>query len=132
MTAALRNLSVQSLHRQAFLEGGTMNCFAFLLAAYQSDQELILNISRILSKLTLHSDCRDALQRNKGVVENLAALSAMHRDNKPLAIRLLFILGNLTANDEENRHLLFHGTHAAQALFELLAYFVQIDSQVCV
>ena len=51
---------------------------------------------------------------------------------QPLVIRLLFVLGNLTASEDGNRVLLGIASERLQTLLPLLPYYVAMDAQVCV
>lgn len=123
MTAALRNLSVQGDHRRVFLSSNLVALLAELLRTNAQNHALMLNVSRIFSKLTLHSDCRAALAQCPSAVADLHDVCVRHRQRKPLAVRLLFTLGNLTATDPDNRRKLFEVSSGGSSLLDLLEYF---------
>lgn len=61
-TAVLRNLAVVQSHSQLFVEQqGTPIAALLDLLTVQQHDEVILNVSRCLSKLSLHSHCRECI-----------------------------------------------------------------------
>ena len=66
ITGALRNLSSASgdlltTVQHDVKETGIFESLAWILESYVEHEELVLNISRMLHKLTLHMECREAL-----------------------------------------------------------------------
>lgn len=56
-----------------------------------------------------------------GAVTNLARLAERHGGRKALCVRIFFVLGNLTAEDDLLRAELFEATHAGETLLDCLA-----------
>ena len=83
----------------------------------------MLNMSRVLSKLTVQSACRASLAAVDGLMPRLMAAVMRHRRNLPLAHRLLFTLGNMTASDVESRSALYDASGQAEDLLVLLASY---------
>eukprot|EP00051_Salpingoeca_urceolata_P001099 m.38629 g.38629 ORF g.38629 m.38629 type:complete len:845 (+) comp11194_c0_seq3:1577-4111(+) len=127
LTAALRNLAVNSQHKKAFLRARTIQGLCVLLRPFAAHAELQLNISRILSKLTLTSACRDALCESTTVVEELFHLAVRHNKHTALITRLYFVLGNLTASHQDNRVALFNASHQSRDLVEQLEVLYEAD-----
>lgn len=129
LTAALRNLASDA-HRADFVHAGVLEALRPLLARYGPDHlEVALNAARVLSKLTLHDGCREALCRDpEPVAPLLLGLIVRHRACVPLGVRLLFVLGNLTAADDGQREAL--ATAAGPGfgtLLDLLEHYVAAD-----
>ena len=99
---------------------GLLQSLVFFLKQFPRDTELVLNISRILSKMTLCTDvCLHLLDYRGDPTRNeprdvdgdedddlFAALFAVlttHVQKADLVVRVLFILGNLTAKSDEAR-----------------------------
>jgi hypothetical protein len=123
-TAALRNMAVQDAHRKQFLTFGLLESLSKLTAMAYQHAELIMNISRILSKLTLHEDCRARMYTREAIQGLLRAFDA-HPANLALGLRLSFILGNLTTSNEEARLMLLE-CGAADTLLLHLARLVGV------
>ncbi|KAJ3102602.1 Hsp90 cochaperone [Phlyctochytrium planicorne] len=105
ITATLRNLA----NIQPFAEKGAVDALMKLMdenVGVTDSESLMLNVARILSKLSLEDEC---LARMSGE-ENVAALVQLvikYQNNKALLVRIFFVLGNITSTLSENhRHLL--------------------------
>ena len=129
MSASLRNLSGTADLRQALLASRVADALFQLIPFHSGDVELMVNLSRIFSKLTLHTQCRSAISEIPGAIGHIVDLVIKHKTNLPLAVRLLFSLGNLTAGNEENRELLFECSKDLEVLFNLLSYYIELDKK---
>ncbi|KAL6761504.1 hypothetical protein V8C86DRAFT_2432954 [Haematococcus lacustris] len=68
--------------------------------ALPGQTELVLNMGRVLSKLSLDEQCQAALEADRGSAPLLVGLLARHLSNRPLLLRLAFVLGNLTTHSD--------------------------------
>ncbi|TYZ69003.1 hypothetical protein PybrP1_009415 [[Pythium] brassicae (nom. inval.)] len=118
-TGALRNLSVMKSYHKQFLEAHVPPRLCAIVPAFLGHMELMGNLSRILSKLTLHELPR--AQINQNMVANMRSLVAVvdcaqneslsfseqqrpeSRFQDVLLIRMFFVLGNLCAGNDRNR-----------------------------
>ncbi|EQC31409.1 hypothetical protein SDRG_11010 [Saprolegnia diclina VS20] len=135
VTAILRNLAVhKSCHKQ-FWHWHVTEALCALLPLYPSHLELMLNISRVLSKLTLHEAGRTPINRSPDILGDLVALldlsssGAPHRFQAALLVRLCFVLGNLTASNEKNRKLLAVSHRAVSILVRTLQQYGRLYVQ---
>jgi hypothetical protein len=120
-TATLRNMAVISAHRKQFV---TFEIVDKLCRLASSDGavyhlELMLNVSRILSKLTLHEDCR-APMYNRSTIQSFVSLLEAHPTNLSLVLRVSFILGNLTTTSDDCRVLILETAGAVELLLDML------------
>lgn len=90
----------------------------FFDSQFNSGKELILNISRLLSKVSLDNACAETIVKSGKVRELLLAM-VRHKDSSAILIRLAYILGNLTTNWEEVR-LQLCKTKGKQSSFQIL------------
>ena len=110
-TAALRNLALDKRHLNQFWTFGTVEVLADAItvdaddAGFGSNGDLVLNVSRILAKLSLYEQGREALMNapSNPVRSLLHVVATAHPRHLPLAVRVFFVLGNLTAGNDENR-----------------------------
>lgn len=130
-TAVLRNLAVSPSHATLFVQqqGLPLQALLQLLAVFHHQQEVVLNVSRSLSKLSLDASCREVmvhleLQQHSGqqrgricsssqgvefaaavpcLVQLLLQPQAQHNSQWPLVLRVAFVLGNLTTYHPEAR-----------------------------
>lgn len=121
-TGVLRNLSVSKNYHKQFLEAQLPRRLCALVPVFLGHMELMGNLSRILSKLTLHELPR--AQINLNVVTNMRSLVAVvdctqneslsfseqqrpeSRFQDALLLRMFFVLGNLCAGNDRNRRCL--------------------------
>jgi hypothetical protein len=73
-------------------------CEVFFDKNLNSGKELILNISRLLSKVSLDILCAEQIVLSGHMSNFLKAMNSTHRDHSAVLIRLAYILGNLTTN----------------------------------
>ncbi|EGD73080.1 hypothetical protein PTSG_04795 [Salpingoeca rosetta] len=121
MTAALRNLAVNTAHLPAFEESGLVQSLCALLELFPSDKDLVLNIMRIFSKVTMTQQGRGAIAQVANAVASIAKLAERHGGRKALCVRIYFVLGNLTAEDAELRSELFEATRRGHTLLDTLS-----------
>ncbi len=57
-TAVLRNLAVVSCHLSSFLSANTLAILRHIMQSMSQCHEVVLNVGRILSKLSLHEECQ--------------------------------------------------------------------------
>ncbi|KAI8473553.1 MAG: hypothetical protein J3K34DRAFT_499323 [Monoraphidium minutum] len=103
--------------------GGGGSCLSALLAAaaaFPGEGELLLNVSRCLSKLSTDASCLDALEAHTGALCALLRLTARHAASPPLLLRLAFVLGNAAARGAGARGALGGDAGGREALFGLL------------
>lgn len=137
-TGILRNLSVSKSNHKQFLEARIPLRLCGMIPAFISHQELMVNISRILSKLTLHELPRAQINQRPINLRNLMAL-INHRQNSWLSlvdqqrsdmrfqdllfIRVFFVLGNLCAGNDQNRRLIVKNFSGVEVLMEVLQFY---------
>ena len=116
LTATLRNVAVSGSSRKQFVSSGCVEELCGVLRVAPQHADLCLNVSRVLAKLSLHEDVRCRIDSHRAHLDALLHALTLHgASSAPLLIRLCFILGNLSAANEENR-----GAIAAAALPLLL------------
>ncbi|KAG6966630.1 hypothetical protein JG688_00006680, partial [Phytophthora aleatoria] len=136
-TGILRNLSVAKNNHKQFLEARIPLRLCVMIPSFIVHQELMVNISRILSKLTLHELPRAQINQNSTNVQNLVALID-HRENSWLSlvdqqrsdmrlqdllfIRVFFVLGNLCAGNDQNRRLIATNS-GISVILEVLQFY---------
>jgi hypothetical protein len=89
----LRNLADISNARLKFLKLDIIEQLVYILKYYTSDGELMLNVSRILSKLTLHSDCCQKLASCDSCYKSFLKVMIKH-DSKQVTVLFYEIIVN--------------------------------------
>ena len=126
VTGVLRNLAVGVASGggdwQVFVEADVTRALRTLLVTWSEKSDLVLNVTRVLSKMSGSQVCRTALLEDAKnarmeavpsvhdeLVRLLRGLQGPDDDRRncrlPSAIRACFVLGNLCAEEEDHRHL---------------------------
>jgi len=92
-------------------------------------EELVLNISRMLHKLTLHMECREALIAVPHFVGGLLRTLVPHINNLAIVVRVCFVLGNVTASDGPSRALIA-GSGGVDLLGGILEHYDAQDAEL--
>ena len=128
ITANLRNLADLANTRQKFVSLNLVEMLVYTLKYFTSDSELMLNISRILSKLTLHADCCYELAKHESCFKSFIKLMIKHDAKQDLIVRVAFVIGNLTSRLEESRLKYFNEKYSIDTLINLLKYYINQPS----
>ncbi|KAK7108771.1 armadillo repeat-containing protein 2-like isoform X1 [Littorina saxatilis] len=129
LAAALRNLADTSSGRDRFIAYNVVEGLAQLMESYPGDSDLMLYISRIFSKVTLHTDCCNALAEMHGCYKSFVNLLKRHLKKDDLVVRLCFVLGNLTAKNEQARQRLYQEKEGMDTLLAVLKTYDELDAQ---
>lgn len=70
------------------------------LEMFKGHKELMLNISRVLSKLSIDQECAKLM-----INQAYTLINVMHlfKENSPFLIRIAFVLGNVTTHYQQAR-----------------------------
>jgi len=129
VTAVLRNLAVNAHEtKKAFVESKVIVSLCQLLPAYSKHSELAVNISRILSKLTLWCECLDSLAAYQDAVPALLQLLHDNSTTPALVANVCFVLGNITADNAAHRLKVLR-LNAVQPLVDLLVRYIDLDNK---
>lgn len=134
ITATLRNLATfpekeAKVHR-LFTQEERLNSLTRMMALFPGHVELLTNISRILSKLTLHNSACEALGKNDAHLRQLSRTMSANADSAPLTLRLGFVLGNLTARSDRLRLVFGFDCEGTALVPQLLQRYWQKDRQL--
>eukprot|EP00644_Phytophthora_capsici_P015663 jgi/Phyca11/19151/fgenesh1_pg.PHYCAscaffold_44_\ len=137
-TGILRSLSVSKSNQKQVLEAHIPLRLCEMIPAFIEHQELMVNISRILSKLTLHELPRAQINQRSTNLQNLVAV-VDHRQNPSLSlqnqqqpetrsqdllfVRVFFVLGNLCAGNDQNRRLIATNFSGISIFLEVLQFY---------
>lgn len=130
VTALLRNLAANSKRNQQLVELGILSDLTRLSAAYSTHEELQINISRVLSKLSLQDAPCEAFEADPSHMRQVVHSLSAHADASPLVLRLAFVLGNLTARSDRLREMFMFECDAAELLTNLVQRYWQRDRRL--
>ncbi len=98
-TAVLRCVADDRRRLAQFVSNNIAALLCRALRRHTADAELAFNCARILSKLSVAARARAEI----APAPLLAALRAHHKTHPGVAVRLLFVLGNMTTSSNESR-----------------------------
>ncbi|XP_036920899.1 armadillo repeat-containing protein 2 [Sturnira hondurensis] len=127
ITAALRNLVDSPLARSKLLSVGALAQLCMLMGQYMSDKDVCTNIARIFSKLTTYHDCCAALANCPRCYALFLNLINKYQKKQDLVVRIVFILGNLTAKNNQAREQFFKEEGSIPTLLSLFRTFYKLD-----
>jgi len=127
-TAALRNLA--SNQYKQFLTTERLTSLTKLMEAFPNHVELLTNIARILSKLTLHSSAVEAIAKSDAHIRQIARTVSNNMDSSALTLRLSFVLGNLTERSDRLRVVFAFDCEGTALVPQLLSKYWQKDRQL--
>ncbi|XP_052237148.1 armadillo repeat-containing protein 2-like isoform X6 [Dreissena polymorpha] len=127
LTAALRNLADASSSRDRILNCRLLESLTCACDSFASDAEIVLNVSRIFSKVTLHTDCCLALAAHSLSFKVFLQLLKKHLKRQDIVVRVCFILGNMTAKNDEARLSLFHEPKSLDVILAVFRSYLEAD-----
>ncbi|XP_048768043.1 armadillo repeat-containing protein 2-like isoform X2 [Ostrea edulis] len=126
-TAALRNLADAGSSRERLLGCQAIESLCLIIDSFTSDGDLMLNISRIFSKVTLHTDCCTALADHPTSYKSFVNILQKHQHKSDVVVRVSFVLGNMTAKNEVARLRLFQEAGSFDILMSLFRFYLEQD-----
>ncbi|XP_059128469.1 armadillo repeat-containing protein 2 [Peromyscus eremicus] len=128
-TATLRNLADSPLTRSRLLKVGAFPPLCTVMEQYMDDKDVCTNVARIFSKLTSYHDCCAALASYSRCYALFLSLLNKYQKKQDLVIRIVFILGNLTAKNNQAREVFSRERGSIETLLMLFQNFYQLDQQ---
>ncbi|XP_012661696.1 armadillo repeat-containing protein 2 [Otolemur garnettii] len=129
VTATLRNLVDSPLARSKLLSVSAIPQLCTVTEQYLGDKDICTNVVRIFSKLTSYRDCCAALADYSRCYALFLNLINKYQKKQDLVIRIVFILGNLTAKNNQAREQFAKEKGSIQTLLSLFHTFHQLDLQ---
>ncbi|XP_025026171.1 armadillo repeat-containing protein 2 isoform X2 [Python bivittatus] len=127
LTATLRNLVDLPQSRCKFLEYGAIPEICLMLEKRMGDKDICTNVARIFSKLSSFNDCCAALADCSRSYALFLALLNKYPTKQDLVIRIIFILGNLTAKNNRAREQFFEVQGSINTLIVLFQTHCETD-----
>ncbi|XP_042334827.1 armadillo repeat-containing protein 2 isoform X2 [Sceloporus undulatus] len=127
LTAILRNLVDLPESRSKLLEYRAIPELCLVLEKHISDKDVCTNVARIFSKLSSFNDCCTALADCSRCYVLFLALLNKHTKKQDLVVRIIFILGNLTAKNSRAREQFLEVQGSIDILVALFQYNCEAD-----
>ncbi|XP_028412719.1 armadillo repeat-containing protein 2-like [Dendronephthya gigantea] len=129
VTAVLRNLADVNGSRDVFLKRNLLPELMAILKIFKTDSDVVMNICRILSKMTLYDECCIAVSSVTFCFETFLRVLGIHLKSQEIVVRVLFILGNLTTKSDETRHNLYFTKASTKYLLMVFQSFFERNIQ---
>ncbi|XP_059797432.1 armadillo repeat-containing protein 2 isoform X1 [Balaenoptera ricei] len=127
MTATLRNLVDSPLARSKLLSISALPQLCTVMGQYIGDKEVCTNVARIFSKVTTYHDCCVALANYSRCYALFLNLINKYQKKQDLVVRIVFILGNLTAKNNQAREQFSKEKGSIPTLLSLFHTFYTLD-----
>lgn len=118
ITGWYRNLAMDPQQVEIFIQEGALVALSQMMQCYKEHKELILNIVRMLSKISLNYEALDVMSLfGDEFLLTLGEVMLNNVESNSILVRAAFVLGNLTTVYPESRHnLLKDGRFFTQLL----------------
>uniref|UniRef100_A0A673UZM7 Armadillo repeat containing 2 n=1 Tax=Suricata suricatta TaxID=37032 RepID=A0A673UZM7_SURSU len=127
MTATLRNLADSPPARSKLLSIGALPQLCTVMGQHMADKDVCTNIARIFSKLTSYHDCCVALANYSRCYALFLKVINKYQKKQDLVVRIVFILGNLTAKNNQAREQFSKEKGSIPTLLSLFHTFYKLD-----
>ncbi|XP_062042569.1 armadillo repeat-containing protein 2 isoform X2 [Lepus europaeus] len=127
VTATLRNLVDSPLARTKLLGISALPQLCTVMELCMGDKDVCTNVTRIFSKLTSYRDCCAALASCSRCYALFLNLIDKYQKQQDVVVRVVFILGNLTAKSNQAREQLCRERGSVRSLLALFRAFQRLD-----
>ncbi|XP_039093362.1 armadillo repeat-containing protein 2 isoform X2 [Hyaena hyaena] len=127
MTATLRNLADSPPARSKLLSISALPQLCMVMGQHMVDKDVCTNIARIFSKLTSYHDCCVALANYSRCYSLFLKVINKYQKKQDLVVRIVFILGNLTAKNNQAREQFSKERGSIPTLLSLFHTFYRLD-----
>lgn len=91
LSSSYRHLAVEEKSHKVFLESNCFDGWARLIEIFPTNQELMFNILRTLSKLSNYETCCVKLNEKKACIKNISSFFKFYKHNIHIIIRIAII-----------------------------------------
>lgn len=120
ITGCFRNLAMETQHIELFIQEGALVGLFQMMQNYKDHKELILNIVRILSKVSLNYEALDVMNLfGEDFMITLGEVLVNSFETNSILIRTAFVIGNLTTVYSEARTALLKDARFFSRLLDL-------------
>ncbi|XP_059698301.1 armadillo repeat-containing protein 2 isoform X2 [Haemorhous mexicanus] len=127
LTATLRILANCALSRRQLSPSAAIPELCVALEQRSSDKDVCIWIVSVLSKLSTYNDFCAALADCSRCYIVFLTLLNKYQKQQDLVIRIIFILGNLTARNDQSREQFFKEKESVNTLTSLFQTYYELD-----
>jgi hypothetical protein len=128
ITGCYRNLAMEQQHVEIFIQEGALVALSRMMSSFKGHKELILNIVRILSKISLNYEALDVMNLfGDEFVLTLSEIVSNNFESNAILIRAAFVLGNLSTVYTDSRLSLLKDARFFTKLLEIVHKLYEKD-----
>mmetsp|Transcript_20615 Transcript_20615/g.40822 ORF Transcript_20615/g.40822 Transcript_20615/m.40822 type:complete len:876 (+) Transcript_20615:32-2659(+) len=124
----LRNLVNDASHAD-FLPDDVLLSICSLLQKHPTQHPLLLNVHRVLSKLSLYPACRAVIETKENIQSMVHTLEK-HNNKLSMCVRICFTLGNFTVDSDEQRRFIAEDCDGVRVLLFALTKNCDRDKRI--
>ncbi|XP_078256381.1 armadillo repeat-containing protein 2 [Rhinoraja longicauda] len=129
VTATLRNLADLPQSRSRFLGTGALSELCVIMEQHINDKDICLNVARIFSKLSAYNDFCLVLSECFSCYQLFLTILHRHQRKQDLIVRVVFILGNMTAKNNNAREELYKQENSVETLLTLFQMYHELNTK---
>ncbi|XP_063245839.1 armadillo repeat-containing protein 2 isoform X6 [Prinia subflava] len=127
LAATLRSVADCALARRRLSHSAAIPELCVALEQRSSDKDVCICIVRLLSKLSTYNDFCAALADCSRCYILFLALLNKYQKQQDLVVCIIFILGNLTAKNDQSREQFFQEKESVSTLISLFQTYCELD-----
>ncbi|KAK7605197.1 hypothetical protein V9T40_007055 [Parthenolecanium corni] len=130
LTGCLRNVANDESTHTIFVTSGTLTAISKTMKLFICDIDLVVNVARIMSILSLNEECCEVIVDNDSL-HTLLQICKKYPGREDIIVRIMYVLGNTVANSERARFQLFTSPeNTLEVILNLLQFYVEADLKV--
>ncbi|KAF5303070.1 hypothetical protein FQR65_LT08399 [Abscondita terminalis] len=131
LTGALRNLAADEMVYQDFISTETIFQLCQTLDLFSSNLDIVSNISRTMSTISMNDDCCDKICEYNGISKIFIKLFGKYPGNEEIIVRLAYTLGNVLAKLDSSRIKYYQENDSITCLINLWKVYLERTLKNC-
>ncbi|KAK5645760.1 hypothetical protein RI129_004224 [Pyrocoelia pectoralis] len=131
LMGGLRNLAADESIYDDFISTDTVYQLCSTLELFSSNLDIISNISRTLSTISMNDNCCDKIGEYHGISKILVKLFEKYPGNEEIIVRLAYTLGNVLAKLDSSRIKFFQESNSISSLINLWKIYLERTLKNC-
>ncbi|KAK4879012.1 hypothetical protein RN001_007158 [Aquatica leii] len=131
LTGALRNLAADESIYEDFISTETIFQLCRTLDLFSSNLDIVSNISRTLSTISMNDNCCDKICEYAGISKILVKLFEKYPGNEEIIVRLAYTLGNVLAKLDSSRIKYYQEPNSITCLVNLWKIYLERTLKNC-
>lgn len=120
----LRNLTLETAFNNKMVESYWLKMLIGLLGPFAHEKNIVINITRILSKISLMTSICEIFEHEISDIYPLLKLFEIYKENNYVIMRAAFILANMTTFNEEIAKKIYFDLQGFSVIFNSFTHFI--------